>query len=100
MQVHGFIAVGVRNVNHVAVTTFATGEDYAPAADGLHRCADRSAVICTQMRANSFQNGMETGLAEVRSDMSTELQRGMQECLLQGFAVGGVVGGTAFRIMK
>src|SRR5271154_7475235 len=100
MEIHGLVAIGVDNVHHVAVAAFASGENHAPAADGLHGRAYRSAIVRSEVRAVNLQDGMEAGFAEMRSDWRAKLQWRLQERLLKGFAIGGVVRRLAVGIVK
>src|SRR5713101_679470 len=100
MEVHRLVAAGVSDVDHIAFTVPAPGEENAAGADGLDGRADRRGVINTQVGAVNLEDGMKSRVAEMRCNARAKLQRRAQKGLLQGLAVGGVVGGPAVCVMK
>src|SRR5215467_5321592 len=75
MQVHGFIAIGVRDFDHVSLPALAPGKGDAAAADSLYRSADWRAVVGSEVRAIRLQDGMEARVAEMGGHLGPEFQR-------------------------
>jgi hypothetical protein len=83
------------DVHHISLSAFSARENNPAAPDRLHLRPNWRAIIRSQVRANDLQNWMKARLAEMRSNRRGKFKRGTQKGLLQGFAVGRVVGGSA-----
>src|SRR5690348_13291213 len=78
VPISGRIGRVMLNIDRLAIAAVPSGCGYNPVANGAHRCSALSGEVYAGMRHVNFQDRIEPGVAEVRSD-ARKLERKAKE---------------------